>query len=449
MRDDPSSGKGSIDTGDLEFVELWFTDGLGFLKAVTIRAADLDDALADGVGIDGSSVPGFVGIEASDMIAMPDPSTFRPVPWHEGPSTGRIICDVHNPDGTPFEGDPRTILKKVLKKAADMGLEYIIKPELEYFYFDDLATRELLDNGGYMDLPPFDKGVGLRQETILNLQAIGIDVAFSHHEAAPGQNEIEVKMTDALAGADIAMTYRHVVKEIARQHDVIASFMPKPLAGVHGSGMHVHQMLMKDGKNAFHDPEGEYSLSETARQFIAGLLKHSREITLVTNQWANSYKRLMSGFEAPIFISWGDRNRSTLIRLPNDRSGNGTNVRVEYRSPDPACNPYLALSMMLSAGLEGIENAYEPPEPVDFNVHAHTKSELSEMGLLTLPESLHEAIKYFEESELAKATLGPHTYDWLLETKRSEWNEYKRHVAISVTTAEVTEFELRKFLPLL
>ena len=428
---------------DVKFIRLWFTDILGFLKSFAITVEELDVSLSEGQGFDGSSIQGFARIDESDMVAMPDPSTFRILPWRprEGGAVARMFCDVYQPDGTPYEGDPRYVLRKALQRAADMGFTYYVGPELEYFYFRDSGSApEVLDKGGYFDLTPLDIASDLRRETVLTLEEMGIGVEYSHHEVAPSQHEIDLRYTDALTMADNAMTYRLVVKEIALKHGWYATFMPKPLFGQNGSGMHTHQSLFRGDKNAFFDANAPDHLSDIARKFVAGLLRHAREITLVTNQWVNSYKRLVPGYEAPVYISWARRNRSDLIRVPVYKPGKEHATRIEYRSPDPACNPYLAFAAMLAAGLEGIEKGYECPPPVERNVYEMTEEEREELGIGQLPGSLSDATEIAESSDLLRRALGEHVFGKFIENKKIEWQEYR---------AQVTTYELERYLPVL
>jgi len=428
---------------DVKFIRLWFTDVLGFLKSFAITVEELELSLTEGQGFDGSSIEGFARIDESDMVAMPDPSTFAILPWRprEGGAVARMFCDILQPDGTPYVGDPRWVLKRALARAADMAFTYYVGPELEFFYFRDSSPKpETLDRGGYFDLTPLDVASDLRRETVLTLEEMGIGVEYSHHEVAPSQHEIDLRYTDALTMADSAMTYRLVVKEIALKHHCYATFMPKPLFGENGSGMHTHQSLFRGDKNAFFDPDVEGHLSETARQFIAGLLAHGREITLVTNQWVNSYKRLVPGYEAPIYLTWARRNRSDLIRVPTYKPGKENATRIEYRAPDPACNPYLAFALMLAAGLEGVEKGYECPPPVERNVYEMTPTERAELGIGQLPGDLWEAIEAAESSELVRRALGDHVFAKFIENKKIEWQDYR---------AQVTEYELENYLPVL
>ena len=356
----------------VRFIRMWFTDILGFLKSFAITATQLEEALEEGMGFDGSSIQGFARIDESDMIAKPDPETFQLLPWRsrEGGAVGRVFCDILHPSGEPYEGDPRWVLKQTLKRAADMGYTFYVGPELEFFIFKSSKGKpETLDEGGYFDLTVADVASDLRRDTVLMLEEMGIEVEYSHHEVAPSQHEIDLRYTDALTMADNAMTYRLVVKEVAVKYGYHATFMPKPLFGENGSGMHTHQSLFKGSRNAFFDAKDKYHLSKTAKRYIAGLLRHAPEITLVTNQWVNSYKRLVPGFEAPAYICWGSRNRSALVRVPLDKPEREIARRVEFRCPDPACNPYLAFAVMLRAGLKGIEEQYELADAIELDVY--------------------------------------------------------------------------------
>jgi glutamine synthetase len=427
---------------DVKFIRLWFTDILGYLKSFAITVEELEAAMEEGMGFDGSSIEGFARIDESDMIAMPDPDTFQLLPWRprEHSSVARMFCNILQPDGTPYEGDPRRVLKDTLKKASEMGYTFYVGPELEYFYFKNDAGTEVLDKGGYFDLIPSDVATDMRRETVLMLEEMGIQVEYSHHEVAPSQHEIDMRYTDALTMADNVMTYRLVVKEIALKNGVYATFMPKPIFGENGSGMHTHQSLFKGDRNAFFDPSDKYHLSDAGKGYIAGLLQHAQEITLVTNQWVNSYKRLVPGYEAPVYISWALRNRSDLVRVPVYKPGREKATRVEYRSPDPACNPYLAFAVMLAAGMKGIEEGYELREPVERNVYEMTEAERQEIGIGTLPGSLDEAIALMEKSDLVRETLGEHIFEKLIENKKIEWERYR---------TQVTGYELEEYLPVL
>ena len=427
---------------DVKFIWLWFTDILGMLKSFAITVEELEGALEDGMGFDGSSIEGFARIDESDMVALPDPDTFQLVPWRprEHHAVARMFCDILKPGGEPFEGDPRYVLKRNLKQASDMGYTFYVGPELEYFYFKDSTGTEPLDAAGYFDMTTLDAATDLRRETVLTLEEMGIGVEYSHHEVASSQHEIDMRYTDALTMADNVMTYRLVVKQIALKHGVYATFMPKPVYGINGSGMHVHQSLFKEGKNAFFDANDEYHLSQRAKGYIAGLLKRAPEITAVTNQWVNSYKRLVPGYEAPVYLSWARRNRSDLIRVPEYKPGKENATRIEFRSPDPACNPYLAFSVMLAAGLEGIEKGYEAPEPVEENVYEMTEDERKEKGIATLPPNLLQAIHLTEESDVVRKALGEHVFQAFITNKKIEWDQYR---------TQVTEYELKKYLPVL
>ena len=427
---------------DVKFIRLWFTDILGFLKSFSITVEELEGALEDGMGFDGSSIEGYARIDESDMVALPDPDTFQLLPWRprEHHAEARMFCDIMNPGGKPFEGDPRYVLKRNLKRAADMGYTFYVGPELEYFYFQDSKGTETLDKGGSFEMTPLDAATDLRRETVLNLEKMGIGIEYSHHEVAPSQHEIDMRYTDALTMADSVMTYRLVVKQIALEHGVYATFMPKPIFGVNGSGMHVHQSLFKGSRNAFFDKDDGYYLSKTARCYIAGLLKHAPEITSVTSQWVNSYKRLVPGYEAPVYLSWARRNRSDLIRVPEYRPGRENATRVEFRSPDPACNPYFAFSVMLAAGLEGIEKGYEAPNPIEENVYEMSEEERQKRGIESLPGSLWEAIQLTEKSEVVRKALGDHVFDAFIQNKKIEWNQYR---------TQVTGYELERYLPIL
>ena len=427
---------------DVKFIRLWFTDILGFLKSFAITVEELEGALEEGMGFDGSSIEGFARIDESDMVALPDPDTFKLLPWRprEHNAVARMFCDILMPGGQPFEGDPRFVLKRNLKRAADLGYTFYVGPELEFFYFKDDRGTEFLDRGGYFDLTPLDAASEMRRDTVLALEDMGIGVEYSHHEVAPSQHEIDMRYTDAMTMADNVMTYRLVVKEIAMKHGVYATFMPKPVFGVNGSGMHVHQSLFRGERNAFFDSNDEYHLSKEAKSYIAGILRHAPEITAITNQWINSYKRLVPGYEAPVYLSWARRNRSDLVRVPEYRPGRERATRIEFRSPDPACNPYLAFSVMLAAGLKGIEEGYEVPEPIEENVYEMSPSEREKRGITTLPSSLLEAVHLTEKSELVKETLGEHVFENFIANKKIESDDYR---------VQVTEYELNRYLPIL
>ncbi|MFA5802132.1 MAG: glutamine synthetase family protein [Thermoleophilia bacterium] len=432
----------AVKDDDVKFIRLWFTDVVGTLKSFAVTASEIETALNNGMGFDGSSITGYQDIEESDMIAMPDPSTFRILPWRgKEHKVGRMICDVLNPDGTPYEGDPRYQLKRALKRAEDMGFNHFyVGPELEFFYFKNSEGTEVLDKGGYFDLTPLDVASDLRRDTVMALEEMGIEVEYSHHEVGPSQHEIDIRYNDALKIADDAMTYRLVVKEIAEEYGVYATFMPKPIFGENGSGMHTHQSLFSGDDNAFFDGSDKFFLSDTAKGYIAGLLKHASEMSIVFAQWVNSYKRLVPGYEAPVYKAWSRRNRSALIRVPMYHPGMEKATRCEFRSPDPACNPYLTFAVMLHAGLEGIEKGYKIEDPMEMNLYDLSDSERKEMGIDTLPESLGDAISNAEGSELMKKALGDHIYTRLLEIKRKEWNDYR---------VQLTQWEMDRYLSIL
>ncbi|MCX6357112.1 MAG: glutamine synthetase family protein [Candidatus Aureabacteria bacterium] len=420
-------------------IRLWFTDVLGRLKGFAITRSELDEALESGMGFDGSSIEGFARIEESDMIAMPDPGTFCVLPWRTG-ETGaeaRMFCDILQPDGTPYAGDPRHVLKRALARAAKLGYAYMVGPELEYFYFKDDTSLEVLDRGGYFDMAPIDLGSDLRRETIQILECMGIQVEYDHHEVAPSQHEIDLRYADGLTMADNAMTYRLVVKDVARKHGVYATFMPKPIEGQNGSGMHVHQSLYRNGRNAFFEKGDPYHLSPVAKSFTAGILRHAKEICIITNQWVNSYKRLIPGYEAPVYISWAQRNRSTMVRVPMYKPGKENASRIEFRAPDPACNPYLAFAVMLSAGLEGLEKKYKLAAPIEEDIFEFSPQKHEQAGIQTLPGSLYAAILEAQRSDLLKKTLGDHIFGKIIENKTIEWDNYRIHVS---------RYELEKYL---
>jgi glutamine synthetase len=426
---------------DISFIQYWFTDVLGVLKSFAITPSELDEGMTEGMGFDGSSIEGFARIHESDMIAKPDPTTFQLLPWRSGERpVARMFCDVLNPDGTPYEGDPRYIFKRLLETVADQGYTYYLGPELEYFYFADNTSTEIIDTGGYFDSRPLDLAGDLRRETIFALQDIGIQVEYSHHEVAPSQHEIDLRYDEGLKMADKTMTYRLVVKEIARQHGYHATFMPKPIFGENGSGMHVHQSLFKGKKNAFYDANDKYNLSDIGKHYIAGILRHAPEITVVTNQWVNSYKRLVPGYEAPVYVSWARRNRSAMVRVPMYKPGKEAATRMEFRSPDPSCNPYLAFAVMLGAGLEGIANKYELPDPIEEDIFEMNPAERKAYGITDLPGNLYAAILEAEKSDLVKKVLGDHIFEKFIENKKIEWDNYRTHVS---------QYELDKYLSIL
>jgi glutamine synthetase len=426
---------------NVSFIQFWFTDILGILKSFAVTPGELEEALSEGMGFDGSSIEGFARIEESDMIAKPDPTTFQFLPWRDKEKpVARMFCDIMEPDGTPYAGDPRYAFKRILKKANDLGYTFYVGPEPEYFYFEDDKGTKTLDEGGYFDATPLDFAGFLRRKTIFALQDIGINVEYSHHEVAHSQHEIDLKYDEGLRMADKFMSLRVTVKEIARLEGYYATFMPKPIFGMNGSGMHVHQSLFKGNKNTFHDPNDELHLSKEARGYIAGMLKHAREITAVCNQWVNSYKRLVPGYEAPVYVSWARRNRSTMVRVPMYKPGKETATRMEFRSPDPACNPYLAFAVMLAAGLKGIEEGYELPTPMEEDVYEFSADKRRKMNITELPGSLFEAIGEFEKSALVKEALGDHIFEKFIENKIIEWDRYRTHVS---------QFEIDHYLPIL
>jgi len=418
---------------DIAFVKFQFTDILGILKGFTVPVQELEVGMDEGMGFDGSSIMGYTTIEESDMLAFPDPDTFKPLPWRPTErGEARLICDIYGSDGKPFEGDPRYVLKRNLEEAKKMGFVFNVGAELEYFYFQTIDAPEATDRGGYFDLLPLDLAENLRRETAFALEKMDIPVEYSHHECSPSQHEIDLRYTDALTMADCAMTHRLAVKAIARKNGLFASFMPKPLYGVNGSGMHTHQSLFdfKTNKNAFHDdddPDGWY-LSKVAKQFIAGQLKYARDMTGIVAQWVNSYKRLVPGYEAPVYVSWARRNRSAMIRVPLYKPGKETATRAEYRAPDPACNPYLAFSAMLAAGMAGIKEKLDLPPPVEKDIYCLSPKERKDVGITHLPGDLGEAINAIEGSKLIRECLGRHVYDNWLKLKKEEWSEYQIQV---------------------
>ncbi|HJZ61677.1 MAG TPA: glutamine synthetase family protein [Miltoncostaeaceae bacterium] len=427
---------------DVKFIRLWFTDILGQLKSFAITKEQLDAALDHGTGFDGSSITGFNAIEESDMVARPDPETFTLLPYRpREQAVARMFADVQVPDGEPYEGDPRYVLRRALERAQSMGFDdYMLSPELEYFYFRDSAGPTPLDKGGYFDLTTLDAASDVRRETVLALEAMGIAVDFSHHEVGPSQHEIDMRVAGALQMADNVMTYRTVVKEVAHKNGWFATFMPKPLFGENGSGMHTHQSLFRDGRNAFFDPDDEHYLSEVAKGFIAGQLRHAREMACVFAQWVNSYKRLVPGYEAPVYTAWSRRNRSALIRVPVHQPGKEHLTRAEIRCPDPACNPYLTFAVLLHAGLDGIEKGYELPPPMDLNLYDLGHDERVKAGVESLPESLGEAIELGAESELLLRAFGEHIHSRFVEIKRAEWEDYR---------VQITPYEIERYLPVL
>jgi glutamine synthetase len=431
-----------VEQDRIRFIRLWFTDILGNLKAFSINSTELADAFDGGMGFDGSSITGFNAIEESDMIAVPDPRTFAVLPWRgDEHAVGRMFCDIRTPEGTPYEGDPRHILRRAVQRAQSMGFEqFYVGPELEYFYFRDSRSTEVLDEGGYFDLTTLDAGSDLRRDTVLGLEQLGIQTEYSHHEVGPSQHEIDMRYADAQTMADHCMTYKITVKEYALKYGCHATFMPKPLFGKNGSGMHTHQSLFRDGRNAFFDTDDPYHLSDTGKAFIAGQLRHAREISSIFAQWVNSYKRLVPGYEAPVYVAWSRRNRSALVRVPMYHPGKEHATRMELRCPDPACNPYLTFAVLLQAGLEGIEHGYELPDPMEKNLYHLSPEDRRRLGIEQLPETLGEAIELTAQSELVLRSLGEHTFNRYIEIKRQEWEDYR---------VQVTPWELERYLPVL
>ena len=430
-----------VEKSNVKFIRLWFTDILGQLKSFAITSEELEGAFDEGMGFDGSSIKGFARIDESDMIAKPDATTFQIVPWRpKEQAVARMYCDILNPDGTPYEGDPRYALKRNLERLKEKGYTLYLGPELEFFYFKNDKGTEVLDEGGYFDLTTLDAASDLRRETVLTLETMGIKVEYSHHEVAPSQHEIDLRYADALTMADNVMTYRVVVKEVASKYGYYATFMPKPIFGQNGSGMHTHQSLFKGDKNAFFDPKDRFYLSDIAKKYIAGVLKHAPEITAVANQWVNSYKRLVPGYEAPVYIAWARRNRSALVRVPLYKPGKEKATRIELRSPDPACNPYLAFSVMLAAGLEGIEKNYELSEPVEKDIFHLSEGEREELGIKALPGSLIEAVEIAGKSEVVRKALGDHIFNNFIENKKIEWDNYR---------IKIHPYEISRYLPIL
>ncbi len=428
---------------NVRFIRCWFTDVLGMLKSFSISPSELEGALEEGMGFDGSSIEGFARIEESDMVAKPDPSTFAILPWRaqNGMNVARLFCDILTPEGEPYAGDPRYALKRQLDEAADMGLTFYVGPELEYFYFRrPEGVPEILDRGGYFDQTAMDVASDLRRDTILALEEMGIPVEYSHHEVAPSQHEIDLRYAEALTMADTAMTYRLTVKQIALKHGVYATFMPKPLFGENGSGMHVHQSLFRGDENAFFDADDQYYLSGMGKSYIAGLLKYAREMCIVVAQWVNSYKRLIPGYEAPVYISWARRNRSALIRVPMYKPGKPQATRMEFRCPDPACNPYLAFAVMLAAGLRGIKEKLELDDPIEEDIFEMSDAERRKRGIDSLPGSLGEAVALAENSTFLKEALGDHIFEKFISNKKIEWDLYR---------IQVSSYELEKYLPIL
>jgi glutamine synthetase len=432
----------TVEERGVRLVRLWFTDVLGNLKSFAISPAELENALEDGMTFDGSSIDGFSRIQESDVLAVPDPDTFELLPWGEpGSAEARVFCDIHSLDGSPFQGDPRQVLRRHMQSAHDQGFTFYVAPDLEFFYFEPPVEGQPpkpLDNGSFFDLTTRDAAGDLRKQTIRKLEQMSIPVEYSFHEDAPSQQEIDLRHTDALTMADSVMTFRLVVKEVAASQGVHATFMPKPLEGLQGSGMHLHMSLFRGDDNAFYDTDDAHKLSPVAKQFMAGLLVHAAEITAITNQTVNSYKRLIAGYEAPVYVCWARNNESALVRVPVPKKGKGeSSTRIEFRSPDPACNPYLAFSVMLAAGLEGVELGYELPPEATNNIYEMTPEERAAEGIGALPTSLSDAVDLMERSELVAEALGEHVFENFVRNKRREWVDYK---------AQVTPWELDRYL---
>lgn len=430
----------TVEERDIRFIRLWFTDVLGFLKSVAITAAELTGAFEDGIGFDGSAIDGFARVQEADMVARPDAATFQVLPWRpDERGVARMFCDVVTPAGVEFSADPRAVLRRQLDRVAAHDLQVYVHPEMEFFLFESSGSPAPLDGGSYFDMTPLDVQQDFRRAVIDLLEQTGISVASSHHEVAPSQHEIDLRATDALTMADNIMTFRLVTKEVALGRGVYASFMPKPIEGQWGSAMHTHLSMHEGDRNVFHDADDPDGLSPTAKSFIAGLLRHAPEITAVTNQWVNSYKRLTPGYEAPVHVGWGSSNRSALVRIPRGAATPAA-TRLEYRAPDPATNPYLCFALLIAAGLDGIENGYELPEPLADNAFELSEEERRAAGIRSLPTDLGEALRLMEDSQLVADTLGEHLFGFFLANKRQEWAEYAAHV---------TRFELDRYLPLL
>jgi glutamine synthetase len=424
----------------VRLVRLWFTDVLGFLKSFAIPVEELKKGLTEGIGFDGSAVEGFARVEEADMLARPDPATFRVLPWAGEEPVARLLCDITHPDGAPFEGDPRSVLRRVLGRAQGLGYTVTVAPEIEYFVSASSERLEPLDHGGYFDMTTAAAADDLQRRTVDALDRLGVQVQMLHHEDSPSQHEIDLAPGDALAVADAVMTVRLAVKEAAQEAGLHASFMPKPAAGIQGSGMHTHLALHEGERNALFDVTGEAGLSKVGRAFVAGLLEHARAITAVTNQWVNSYKRLVPGFEAPVHVSWARRNRSALVRVPAERPGDEWSSRIEYRAPDPACNPYLAFAVIVAAGLDGIERELEPAAETPENLASLSEDERRAAGIASLPDNLLDAVHLMERSELVAGTLGEHVFEWFIRNKREEWETHR---------TDVTPLEIERGFPLL
>jgi glutamine synthetase len=429
-----------VEDRGVRFVRLWFTDVLGFLKSFAIPAPELEKAFEEGIGFDGSAVEGFARIEEADMLARPDPSTFRLLPWRESEPVARVMCDVLHPDGTPFEGDPRNVLRRMLSAASERGYGFEAAPEVEFFLSRSGSELQPIDHGGYFDLTTAGVGEDFRRNVTTALGELGVPVEMYHHEDAPSQHELDLAEADAMTMADSLMTLRLAVKEVAQELGLYATFMPKPAMGIQGSGMHTYFTLTEDGANALFDASDEAGLSKVGRSFVAGLLAHASAITAVTNQWVNSYKRLVPGYEAPVYVCWARRNRSALVRVPADRPDDPRGCRIEYRALDPACNPYLAFAVILAAGLDGVREGMEPPAESTDNIYAMDEDERRAAGIASLPDNLLDAVHAMSRDEVVAEALGEHVFEWFLRNKRQEWEEYR---------TQVTPFEIERYFPLL
>ena len=430
----------TVEERDIRFIRLWFTDVLGFLKSFAITPAEMEGAFESGMSFDGSAIEGYARVQESDMLARPDPSTFQVLPATGDGLEARMFCDITTPDGAPFPGDPRSVLRRNLERASAKGFTFYVHPEMEFFLFKSSTEPIPLDRGSYFDLTPLDSAQDFRRRAIQTLEAMGISVEYSHHEVAPSQHEIDLRFADALTMADNIMTYRLVVKEVAQQMGLHASFMPKPLQGEWGSGMHMHVSLFEGDRNAFYDARSAGNLSKVGRSFVAGVLRHAREITAVTNQWVNSYKRLIPGYEAPAYVCWSRHLRGALVRVPGAKPNKAASARIEIRSPDPACNPYLALSVILAAGLRGLDEGYDLPDEVTDDIEAMDESERAKRGIVSLPQDLSDAVREMERSELVAEALGEHVFEQFIRNKRAEWDSYKSYVS---------PFERERYLPVL
>ena len=429
-----------VEDRGVRLIRLWFTDVLGFLKSFAIPGEELEKAFREGIGFDGSAIEGFARVEEADMLARPDPATFRILPWPANEPVARMFCDITYPDGTPFEGDPRHVLRRNLGRAEERGHSLVVGLEVEYFLSASAERLQPLDRGGYFDLTTPDAADQVRKRAVAALESLGVHVEALHHEDAPGQHEVDLAPASALEVADALMTLRLVLKEVAQEAGLHASFMPKPAPGMQGSGLHTFFKLLEGDRNAFFDPTAEAKLSKVGRSFIAGLLKHAPALTAVTNQWVNSYKRLVPGYEAPVYVCWARRNRSALVRVPADRPEDEAACRIEYRAPDPACNPYLAFAVLLAAGLDGVEDDLEPPPEATENINAMEEDERRAAGIAALPEDLHDAVRLMGRSELVAEALGEHVFEWFIRNKREEWRAYREYV---------TPLEIQRNFPLL